>query len=312
MINKKIIFGAGAIATAGIIGGALMYSGQINRNAVDDGQNAPIDPADKEKIEQLYWDELRDGDKYSFCLGSAKIETAYTDSILDGNGLLKHDSRELLVYNKESQKLYVMAREIEYSYSGSFSSMMGDMSVIVPVEEKGSLSEAYSRAEMPIRIDYANNYIATDPTTKTANWVYAHMGEETEMTAARTGCAGIYALNAAGKADIPAGTGMAAVDRDCAERDVSGAYDGIFSFECQLIDYDQAKNVCDEIKTKEVLQNTRDKDLSGMNDPENGGEASDLEKALSGGSERDESAPDTQKALEELKSEMDASQRETK
>ncbi|MGB2631354.1 MAG: hypothetical protein WBC48_00335 [Minisyncoccales bacterium] len=308
MIDKKILLGGGALAAAGIIGGALMYSGQMNRQAGGD-QAAPIDPADKAKIEQLYWDELRDKDKYSFCLGSAKIESAYSDSLLNANGLLKHDSRELLVYNKESQKLYVMAREIEFSYRGSFSSMMGDLSVTVPVEEKGSLSESYSKAEMPIRIDYANNYIAADPGTKTANWVYADMGGETEMTAPRTGCAGVYTLNEPGKLDLPAGTGMAAVDRDCTEKDISGAYDGTFSFECQSIDYDQAVNLYDEIKTKETLQNTRDKDLSEINDSEAGGDAADLEKAISGG-KSNETQPDTKKALEELKQEMNASQRE--
>jgi hypothetical protein len=306
MIDKKILLGAGAIAAAGLIGGALMYSGQINRQAGGD-QTAESDPADKAKIEQLYWDELRDKDKYSFCLGSAKIESAYRDSLLDANGLLKHDSRELLVYNKESQKLYVMAREIEFNYRGSFSSMTGEMAVTVPVEEKGSLSESYSKAEMPIRIDYANNYIAADPTTKTANWVYADMGGETEITAPRTGCAGVYALNETGKMDLPAGTGMAAVDRDCAEKDISGAYDGTFSFECQIIGYDQAASLYDEIKTKETLQNTREEDFSEINDSE-GGNAADLEKAISGG--KSETPPDTKKALEELKQEMNASQRE--
>jgi hypothetical protein len=290
MIDKKILLGGGAIAAAAMIGGALMYSGQLNREAIGGDQAAPIDPADKAKIEQLYWDELRDKDKYSFCLGSAKIESAYSDSLLDANGLLRHDSRELLVYGKESQKLYVMAREIEFSYRGSFSSMMGDLSVTVPVEEKGSLSESYSKAEMPIRIDYANNYIAADPGTKTANWVYANMGGETEMTAPRTGCAGVYALNEPGKLDLPMGTGMAAVVRDCAEKDISGAYDGTFSFDCQAISYDQAANLYDEIKTKETLQNTRDKDFSEINDSEAGGDAADLEKAISGGKNRRNSA----------------------
>jgi len=309
MIDKKILLGGGAIAAAAIIGGALMYSGQLNRETIGGDQSAPVDPADKAKIEQLYWDELRNKDKYSFCLGSAKIESAYSDSLLNANGLLKHDSRELLVYDKESQKLYVMAREIEFSYRGSFSSMMGDLSVTVPVEEKGSLSESYSKAEMPIRIDYANNYIAADPGTKNANWVYADMGGETEMTAPRTGCAGVYTLNEAGKLDLPMGTGMAAIDRDCAEKDISGAYDGTFSFECQSIDYDQAANLYDEIKTKETLQNTRDKDFSEINDSEAANDATDLEKAISGG-KSGETPPDTKKALDELKQEMNASQRE--
>jgi hypothetical protein len=40
------------------------------------------------------------------------------------------------------------------------------MMVNVPVTEYGSLIEVYKKNEMPIRVDYYNNFIASNPDTK--------------------------------------------------------------------------------------------------------------------------------------------------
>ncbi len=257
-MDKKLIIGISAVATAGlIIGGGFMLSGDRNRDAGSQ-ENSEISAEDKAKIEALYWDELKDEGKYSFCLGNAKIETAYSDPILNQNGILTHDSKEVLLFNKESQKFYIISRELNFKYKGEINVQFGDITQKVPVTESGSLSEYYSKNEMPIRIDYANHYITTNPDTKKKTWVYSDMGGDGEMVMPRTGCAGIYQLDISSNADLLAGADSVGINRTCSEADISGNYEGDFSFDCSAIDYKQAKDLVEEVKIKEELQNTKD------------------------------------------------------
>ncbi|MDO8260193.1 MAG: hypothetical protein Q7T50_01690, partial [Candidatus Magasanikbacteria bacterium] len=261
-MDKKIYLGLGAVATVVIIGGAI-YSAQTasDKQRANPEQASETSIEDKKKIEELYWEELQDAEKYSFCSGVAKIQTDYFDPVMNNKGNLTHVSKEVIVYDKKAGKLFIMAREIEYNYEGTIKFPMGDLTTEVPVKESGSLSEAYSKKEMPERLSYQNSYVFSNPDTKKKDWVYSTIGDEVQMTDARTGCAGAYVLDNAPGKDVLVGGEQIMVDRSCDETDISGTYSGDFSFECTLVDYRHAKEMFETVKLKEALPDNKNDEV---------------------------------------------------
>jgi len=156
---------------------------------------------------------------------------------------------------------------------------MGELAVNIPVKDHGTLTETYGKNEMPVRIDYSANYIATDPETKKKEWIYSDMDGEVIMTGPRTGCAGIYRLDNSPGNDLLAGSGTIMIDRECTESDISGSYEGDFSFNCQGIDYKLAMETIDTDRVKEELQNT--KNAEGFESDEPG--TTDEDGSMTGG-----------------------------
>ncbi|MCU0653704.1 MAG: hypothetical protein MUD10_05605 [Candidatus Pacebacteria bacterium] len=311
-MDKKIYLGIGAIATAGaIMGGIMLAQNKNNPLGIEPGIDESAQ--NTQKIEELWLEELKNTDKYSFCLGEATIQTSYSDQLLDSSGTLTHKSREILVYSKETQRFSIMSRELEFDYQGYANTKMGEMAVDIPVKEHGSITETYGKNEMPIRVDLSANYIATNPDTKKKDWVYSDMGGEFEMTVPRTGCAGIYQLNNSPGKDLLAGGQTIMVDRECSQTDISGKYDGEFSFNCQAIDYRQALGMLDADRAKEELENTKNMEVF---EPADDGTGSDREDgAATGGNQGVETSQPSIPAnntpgaeinsqLEELKREM--------
>lgn len=302
-MDKKLLLGIWAIAGAGVIVGWFMMSGgDIGDRKINQEQESTISDEDRQKIEDLVWDGWKDKEKYSFCLWEAKAETNHLDPILGSKWDLSHSSRELLLWNSESRKLYIITREIVYKYDGIVNFQMGDIAVNVPVNEHGSLVEVYKKNEMPIRVDYYNNFIATNPDTKEKNRVSSSVWEENEMVSDRMWCAGIYELWSQAK-DLPSFGQGVSIERDCNEFDVSGRYDWSFSFSCNMIDYDEAKNIWETNKLKEELQKTKDMSVFEK-------EQEDTLLDTIGSSKEDINPEDIQKKLEEFKSEMQADQRD--
>jgi hypothetical protein len=295
-MKKEIIIGVAAVATVGAIGvGAFLMSSQGNDLRQGNDKNSTVSEEDRKKIEDLTWDEWSNVSKYGFCLGEAKINTAYSDPILNGAGMVDHNSKEVLLLDKEKNRIYIITREINFKYKGSIDVKMGDLSVHVPVSESGNLSETYNRNEMPVRIDFASNYITTNPDTKKTNWVYSVIDEETEMVMPRTGCAGIYKLdNSMGK-DLLIGNEQIIIERECNEHDVSGNYEGNFDFSCSAIDHKHARELFDLVREKEELKKYIDSN----------GENTEVDTATDGSLR---STEDIKKALEQMKQEMNASQ----
>jgi hypothetical protein len=297
-MRKELIIGIGAIATAGAIGGMIMLAGSGGRDVIGpmDEQGSETSDADRAKIEELAWEERHNEDKYSFCLGEATMSTFHEDSLLGQQGTVSHHSRELLLFDKEAQKFFVLTRTIDFSYEGKLNTVMGDLVVDVPVSETGSLSEAYTKKEMPIRIDYANNYIVTDPTTKKTTWVRSSLDED-ELVMPYAGCAGTYQLdNTMGK-DMLVGGEFVQVDKVCDEKGVAGSFNGDFTFSCSVIPYQEAKRMYDVVAVKES--------------PTDKGEFCEeqtVEDAI-GGADADTRPEDIQKNLDQLKDEMGGSQR---
>jgi hypothetical protein len=257
-MKKEIIIGLSVLAVGGaIMGGVIVSRNQDNPfNIEEQKENADAD--NSQKIEKLWIDELKDKNKFGFCLAEADINTNYTDSILDAMGIVEYTSKEVLLYNKETEKLYIMSRQADYKYNGRIKMSLGGIAIDEPVKENGKIDETYDRNEMPIRIDYANKYIFSDPSTKENTWVYSNIGEETDMVMPHHGCAGKYQLdNTMGK-DILVGGEQIQIDRECKESGVNGTYDGDFTFKCSAIDYDQAMEVLGLAKTRQELQETKD------------------------------------------------------
>jgi hypothetical protein len=246
-MKKEFIIGIGAVATAGMIIGAVAVFNPLSPEKEKDEIQS-----NKEKVEQLWLDELKDESKYSFCLAEGKIETAHSDPLLAAQGLLKHDSKEVLLYDKQKQKLFVMVRELKFSYDGVIKKM-GGLSLNLSVKEHGSLTESYGRNEMPIRIDYYGNYIATDPDTKKKDWVVSDINGEQEAVSSRTGCAGVYQLDNSPGQDLLVGGEQILINKSCKESDISGSYDGSFSFNCQMLDAQAALEMVEEYKSKEAI-----------------------------------------------------------
>jgi hypothetical protein len=195
--------------------------------------------------------------------------------------------------------------------------MFGDISINVPVKEVGVLTESYGRNEMPIRIDYYGNYISTDPETKKRSWVISDINGEIEATPSRTGCAGVYQLDNSPGRDLLVGGEQILIDRSCQEVDVSGAYDGDFSFSCQAIDARVALEMVEEYKSKEAIDNEKiidspapdfsvEPDASARDEHSGVDSASDdsIGQALGEGEPPRPSADDMRKKLKELGEEI--------
>ncbi|MFA5230093.1 MAG: hypothetical protein WC422_01435 [Candidatus Paceibacterota bacterium] len=120
-----------------------------------------------DKIEALWKEELKDKNRYTFCLGEMKINTNHKHPALGFYGQVDYSSKELAVFDGESEKLYIMSRQSDYNYDGVLKQTLGGMvGIDVPVKEHGKLVETYQKNMMPIRIDYSNKFIATDPETE--------------------------------------------------------------------------------------------------------------------------------------------------
>ncbi|MDD3007105.1 MAG: hypothetical protein PHX30_06030 [Candidatus Pacebacteria bacterium] len=257
-MKREIIIGGLAVATAGALGYLALSPERTSKplSLVEEvGVESTLE--DKQKIENLLWEEWKDAERYSFCRGEAVINNSYEDPVLRDYGTLEHNSKELLLFDKEANKFFVVAREIEYSYDGRLNTQLGDLVVDVPVSESGSLSEVYAKNEMPIRIDYFGNFISTNPDTKADAWVYNTIGDESEMIGPRIGCAGIYFLDNSPGKDLLVDSEIVTIDRKCEETDINGSYDGDFSFTCATVEYTLARGMFEEVKAKEALQNDK-------------------------------------------------------
>lgn len=257
-MDKKLLMGGMTVLAVGAIGfGAYMMASDRSLRGADD--NAPeVSEEDRAKIEALYWDQLKDKDKYSFCLAEANINGSYSDPVLNSNGTINYDSKEVLLFKKEEQRFYIVAREADYKYRGTFTNTFAGLSNVIPVNETGRLAEYYDRNNMPMRLDYSNNYIATNPDAKNQKWVYAEMGDEGEMTTPNSGCQGVFTLDSRVGYDLLIDGEQILIDRDCYMQDpIGGVYTGKFSFSCMGMDYNVAMDMIEDIKLKEELQNAK-------------------------------------------------------
>lgn len=303
-MKKEIWIGLGAIACAGaIVGGVMIKNNDFN--FIKDHEEEDY----SDKIEALWKDELKDKNKYSFCLGEMEINSNHADSALGFYGKINYTSKEVSVYDKEKDKIYIMSRQSDYSYDGVIKQMLGGtMKLDVPVTERGKLAETYTKNEMPIRLDYSNNFITSDPDVKNKQWAVVTIGEDVSSGMPHHGCAGTYSLDNKVGADMLVGGQQVIISRECNEGLMGAKYDGSFEYQCNEISYDQAMEMLDKSKTTEQLQNSKNKEVF-END-----EGRDIEDAVGDANTTVTTltSDDLKKAIEEMKKEMEiqANQRE--
>lgn len=258
-MKKEIIIGLGALAIGGaIMGGVIVARNPENPFNIEEKQQANETVEDKEKIEELWIDDLKDDSRYGFCLAEVSINTNYSDPVLQTSGTVEYTSKEVLLYKKEAQKFYIMSRQADYKYKGVISMSLGGIAVNEPVNEVGKIDENYDRNEMPLRLDYANKYIYSNPDTKENTWVSSSIGDETDKVMPHHGCASRYSLDNAPSKDILAGNEQILIDRDCKTKDINGVYDGDFIFKCRAINHSQAMEMIDTSRKRQELQDTKD------------------------------------------------------
>lgn len=313
-MKRELLIGGLATASAAIIIGGI-YIAKSNPF----GLNEPTvnDQEAQQKIEQLWYDELKDTSKYSFCLGEMKINSVHSDKAFAANGIVDYSSKELILYNKEASKLFIMSRQLKYKYDGTLGQSLGGIKINVPVKEYGSLTEVYGRNEMPLRVDYYGNYIATDPETKNKQWVSVVIDEESSSGMPHHGCSGAYQLDNSPGHDLLVGGDHIIIDKKCNEAAMGASYDGDFSFTCEMIDYKNAMDLLEIHKAEAVLQNP-DKEsfnpsVSGaiLDDASASAHAEDTDNAVSEDLNRSAgnqppTSEDIKKQIEEMKKETQA------
>ena len=177
----------------------------------------------------------------------------------------------------------------------------------VPVIEYGSLTENYGKNEMPIRLDYTDKYITTDPEVKNKQWINVLIGEEENLGLPHHGCSGVYTLdNSMGK-DLLVGGEQIIINKKCNESLMGASYDGSFEYNCNVIEYKQAMEIIEEYKIEEDLQNTKNKEVFENNEEVEVDSAG--ERRIDDNDNYDSNNPeDVKKAIEQMKLEMKADQ----
>ncbi|HNW09190.1 MAG TPA: hypothetical protein PKM52_01220 [bacterium] len=272
-MDKKLLLGLGGIACVGAIGaGILVYNSsfsdkgnrQVNQEEIGQG----IDEETKAKLEALYFEELKDQERYTFCIGREKISGTYTNAVMGNeSGEIDYISEEINVIDKESQKMYILGRTIDYQYSGEGIMENSAGSGIIETKETGSLTEYYKKNEAPVRIDYYAQTIFPAPDRKVKDWVYVNvkmigtvMGftderKETSKEDAKTFC---LPFSLAGR-PLENGAFITpdyfSFSKRCEAPSLAPGvnFSGDFEFTCDNIDYTQGISLLEEYKSKEVI-----------------------------------------------------------
>jgi hypothetical protein len=350
-MDKKLLLGLGGIACAGAIGaGVLVYNSsfsdkgnqKVNQEEIGQG----IDEETKAKLEELYFEELKNKDRYTFCIGKEKIFGIYSNSVMGNeSGEIDYTSEEINVIDNESQKMYILGRTIDYKYNGEGTTFNSVGSGIIKTKESGSITEYYKKNQAPIRIDYYSKMIFPAPDRKVKDWVYVNvemtgtvMGftderQDTSMEDAKTFCLPFSLAGRPLENGAIISPDFFSFSKKCEVPALSPgvSFEGDFEFTCDNIDYTQGINLLEMYKSKEEIDPYYIDD-EGIFDPQeepkerrevNDASASNIDEddfdaeSSSGGSdlrgepesENPPSREDLKKQLEGLKGEIEADQR---
>ncbi|MFA5291264.1 MAG: hypothetical protein WC385_03075 [Candidatus Paceibacterota bacterium] len=316
-MDKKLIWGLGAIATAGAIAGGAYLS---QNNPFNLKPSPDVSAEDQQKIEQLYFDELKDKERYTFCQGKEKITGTYKNSIVGSeSGQVDYRSEDISVFDKEINKLYILGRTIDYKYSGSgdLSNLVGEGSL--ETKESGNITEYYKKNMAPVRLDYNANILYPAPERKKTDWVVVTtksigtvMGLTQERVDEETGDAKVlcpYFSLAGG----PLKNG-AIITPDsfsfrgtCPDNSPNPgvSFSGNFEFECNNIGSPEGIELLKNYKEKEELRDN----LTKINDAGADSSQDNDFKGIINSQEKADDPEALRVKLEEMKKEMQADQR---
>jgi len=313
MDRKTLIIGGAAI----IIGGAIATNVFLNNPKSDNPFNIPANEEVNDnaaKIEQLYFDSLEDKERYTFCQGREEIRGTYSNQAFGNEqGELEYISDDISVLDKESNKLYILGRRIEYKYSGNGETPSQIGQGTLEIEESGVTTEYYNKNEAPVRIDYNSQLINPAPERKNSGWVAITiksigtlMGLTQERVDEETGDAKVFCSSfslAAGplKSGALVAPGYFSFGKPCPDNSPAPGvkFSGDFKFECNDVDNKRGIELAKEYQELENLKEEFNTYLEAASDGEE--ENNEFRDVISDESPED---PGMQQRLQELKDEM--------
>ena len=321
MDKKILLIGAGVVIAGGAIATGMLLKNDSNNNPFDIPLGQESSRGSEEKIEQLYFDELRNKERYAFCIGKEEIKGIYKNSVYGNEeGFVDYNSDDISVFDKEDNKLYILGRKIKYEYSGSadVSNQAGQGSM--EINEGGAVTEYYKKAGAPVRIDYNSKIINPAPERKNKDWVLVTiksigtvMGLTQERTDEEKGDAKVFCSNFSLQGNPLENGALVTSDyfsfqKECPDYSPNpgASFSGNFTFECSNIDSAQGVELLKEYKTMEEAE----KDFNSIREDDSAPqkENQELENAING-SGSGQGVEDIKGKLEDLKTEMKGDQK---
>lgn len=314
-MNKNLLIIGGVIVVGGAIATTVLFNSPKNDNPFNIPPEEENLTDDSSKIENLYFEELENKDRYTFCIGKETIEGIYTNSVFGNEkGEVDYKSEDISVFDKESNKLYILGRKIDYKYSGnaeiSIESGQGNMEIA----ESGTTVEYYQKNSAPVRIDYNTKIINPAPERKNTEWVAITiksigtlMGLTQEDVREEKGDAKVF-CSSFSLSGGPLKNGAIITPEyfsfsgDCPKNSPNpgASFSGKFNFECNNIDNKKGIELIKEYQEKEELR----KEFDSITE-EDSSEDNEIKDAIEQSQSNETSEEDIEKKLEELRREME-------
>jgi hypothetical protein len=335
-MDKKIIFGgAGAIAAAGLIIGGYLSTNPSNI------ETAPEKSAEeRENSDDIYLEIIRSDKNLVFCHGEEKISGKMENKMLGTSGSWEYVSKEVNAFNKDSNKMQIIAREVSYEHEGKLVKIVDFGEGDVEISKKGKISEFYKN-NGPTRLDYNAGIIYPSPDTKKDDWVsiaskmtgtvlgYTASETENEKGNAETFCS---VFNFGDKtADEGVFTpGDFSFSKKCQDHSATPGeyYEVFFDYTCQEISSDDAVKLIEKYRLEEKIQESREEEFlnaeseagrpsineDGLDASANSFEnlekkeflSNELKEAIGQGGNETPTAEDIRKQIEQMKQEIKA------
>jgi len=318
-MNKSLLIGAGIIVIGGAAAaGALLNGGSGEKNPFNIAQEQTNPRNDEEKIEEFYFEELQNKDRYVFCAGKETISGNYKNTIAGiEEGEINYVSNDLSVFDKHSNKLYILGRSIDYRYSGNADLSIEAGQGILQINESGNTVEYYKKNSAPVRIDYNSKMLFPAPERKKSDWVaivtkstgtvmgLTQTNTEEETGDAKTFCSHFVFAGDPLKNGAVITPELFSFKGRCPDYSPypGASFSGDFEFECSNIDSKQGVELLKDYKEREEMRD-------GFNEINNDAEPQEDNrlKEVIEESEPVQSPEDIQGKLDELKNEMKADQ----
>jgi len=318
-MNKNLLIGAGIIVIGGAVAAAaLLNGGSGEKNPFNIPQEQTDPQNDAEKIEALYFDELQDKDRYTFCIGKETISGEYKNTIAGiEEGEINYVSNDLSVFDKDSNKLYILGRSIDYRYSGNADLSIEAGQGILQINESGNTVEYYKKNSAPVRIDLNSKILFPAPDRKKSDWVaivtkstgtimgFTQTNTEEETGDAKTLCSHFVFAGDPLKNSVVINPELFSLKGRCPDHSPNPgvSFSGDFEFECTNIDSKQGVELLKDYKEREEMRDAFYKINNDAELPEDNRLKGAIEE-----SEPVQSPEDIQGKLDELKNEMKADQ----
>lgn len=266
-MDKKLLIGLGGIAAAGLIGGGVyLASNEFDFLKQSDAEVEEERRQTAQKIDDLYFEELKNTERYSFCVGKEKITGTYKSTIMGGErGEVNYSSDDISLFDKEQNRIYVLGRTIDYQYNGEARYDVAPGVGTVKIKESGQTTEYYQKNTAPLRLDYSASTLFPAPERKQKDWVAINTdmfgavmsasGErnENDRGDAKTFCLPVNLNSRFLASGFSADSARIAYNGDCDTPAVNDgvSFSGRYNYTCDFVDYGQAFVLMEDYRAKE-------------------------------------------------------------